>query len=154
VLGYLALLICSVTVAAARGQGEAGSIPGVVADAAVAVVGSGLPVAVFAVLAWAVATVTRSSASAVTLCLIVLFLEPLGVALLDVAGGPLSDATRFTLSRNIDALLAVNGSVAGSTVEVPDDLPAAWSAAVFLAGFCAAALAFGARSFNRREITE
>jgi hypothetical protein len=57
-----------------------------------------------------VAVLTRSTAAAVALPLFVLLMEPLAAAL-HALGGLLDVAAEFTLTRNIDAVLAADGPV-------------------------------------------
>ena len=96
---------------------------------------------------------TRSAAAAIAIPLGVLLLEPLGAAGLAAIGGIADLAANFTLSHNIDALLAANGSIHG----VDEDLsgyPPAWRGGAFLLLFSAITAWLAARTLQRRDMDE
>jgi ABC-type transport system involved in multi-copper enzyme maturation permease subunit len=153
-VGYAALFAACAVGNAARGTFEAGDIRGeLILDAALAAGRGWLLVMVYAVLAVTIATLTRSSAAAVAIPLVVLLIEPFGVAALDALGGPASVAREFTLSRNIDGLLASDGAVAG-TNETLAGYPSALRAASFLLVFAMMTAWAGIAAFNRRDIRQ
>jgi hypothetical protein len=112
-----------------------------------------LAVLVYAALAAVIAMLTRSTAAAIAITLALLFLESLGVLILDLLPDPLPRLQDLLLSTNTAALLAENGSLQGLTDEEnggPD--VSAWRATFFLLGFCAACVAVTLRTFARRDI--
>ncbi len=107
----------------------------------------------YAVVAMALAVWTRSAAGAIAIPVGVLLLEPLGAAALIAMGGIAETAANFTLSYNIDALLAANGRIAG----VEEDLsgyPSAWRGGLFLLMFGGVTMWLAVRSLGRRDLRE
>ncbi len=153
-VGYVSLFAACAVGNAARGTFEPGDVhAGLFLDGALAASRAWLLVMVYAVLAVTVATLTRSSAAAVAIPLVVLLIEPFGVAALDALGGPASMATEFTLSRNVDGVLASDGAVAG-TGESLAGYPPALRAASFLLLFVVLTGWAGIAAFSRRDLSQ
>lgn len=107
----------------------------------------------YAVVAIGLAVWTRSAAGAIAIPVGVLLLEPIGAAALLAMGGIAETSANFTLSYNIDALLAANGPIAG----VDEDLsgyPPAWRGGLFLVMFAAVTGWLTVRSLGHRDILE
>ncbi len=153
-LGHITVAVVVIAGEAARGTFESGDL-GVwlVADSGLAALRSAPGVAVFIAGAATAAALTRSTAVGVCVPLAILFLEPLGSAVLTVGDGT-EWLSELLLSRNVDALLAANGAVLGSTEDLPDGLPSAWQGALSLLVYASFALAVGVRVLARREIAE
>lgn len=107
----------------------------------------------YAVIAMALAVWTRSAAGAIAIPVGVLLLEPLGAAALAAMGGLAESAATFTLSYNIDALLAANGPIAGANEDL-SGYPPAWQGAGFLLMFMAVTTWLAVRSLGRRDVRE
>lgn len=154
VLGHAVVALAAIGGEAARGTFE-GSDLGLwlVTDSGLAALRSVPGVAVFVAGAATAALLTRSTAVGVCVPLAVLFLEPLGAAILTVSDGT-EWLSRLLLSQNVDALLAANGAVRGSTEDLPEGLPSAWQGALSLVLYAAVALAVGVRVLARREMPE
>jgi hypothetical protein len=108
---------------------------------------------VYAVIAAALATWTRSAAAAIAVPLGVLLLEPLGAASLVALGGVAEDMANLTLSFNIDALLAANGRVQGLDEDF-SGYPPAWRGALFLLTFATMTAWLTLRTLARRDVRE
>jgi ABC-type transport system involved in multi-copper enzyme maturation permease subunit len=153
-VGYVALLAACLAGNLARGTFDAGDIhASLVPDTVLAIARGWLLVMVYVVLAVTIATLTRSSAAAVAIPLVVLLIEPFGVALLDALGGPASMAKDLTLSHNIDGVLAADGAISG-TGETLSGYPSALQAALFLAVFTMVTAWAGMTSFAKRDIRQ
>lgn len=98
-------------------------------------------------LAFMVANLTKSSAAGISIATAVLFLEGQILMLVAAAGGALERLPELFLSKNAEALLAVN------TDDGQADLPGAWQAASVLALYTVAFLAITFWSFKRRDVT-
>ena len=98
-------------------------------------------------LAFMVASLAKSSAAGISVATAVLFLEGQILSLLAAAGGVLERVPELFLSRNAEALLAINTD--GGTRDMPDP----WQAATVLAVYTVAFLAVAAWSFRRRDVS-
>ena len=136
VLGLATATLCSFAINASRATLDTSDGADLPVALAASAARDGLLVMVYVTLAVAVASWSRSAALAVALPLVALLLEPLGVGLLGAAGGTIASAGRFTLTENVDAVLAANGAMKGSPVGIPEGLPSPWESAIFLATFC------------------
>lgn len=154
VAGYVTLVGSSVAGNAARGTLVPGDVGlWVVGEALLAASRAWLLVMVYVVLAATIAILTRSTAAAVAIPLVVFLLEPFGAAAFHALGGPLDVAAEFTLTRNIDAVLAADGPVRGAEVEA-GEYPSAIRGAAFLVTFSAITAWIAVRAFDRRDIEQ
>jgi ABC-type transport system involved in multi-copper enzyme maturation permease subunit len=158
-LGFIALAWATVLLATVSGNALRGTLGGdgltvaLGVDLAGAILVTWGAAVVYAVVAVALGIWTRSAAAAIAIPLGVLLLEPLGAAGLAAIGGIADLAANFTLSHNIDALLAANGSIHG----VDEDLsgyPPAWRGGAFLLLFSAITAWLAARTLQRRDMDE
>ncbi len=158
-LGFIALAWATVLLATMSGNALRGTLGGdgltvaLGVDLAGAILVTWGAAVVYAVVAVALGIWTRSAAAAIAIPLGVLLLEPLGAAGLAAIGGIADLAANFTLSHNIDALLAANGSIHG----VDEDLsgyPPAWRGGAFLLLFSAITAWLAARTLQRRDMDE
>jgi ABC-type transport system involved in multi-copper enzyme maturation permease subunit len=158
-LGFIALAWATVLLATVSGNALRGTLGGdgltvaLGVDLAAAILVTWGAAVVYAVVAVALGIWTRSAAAAIAIPLGVLLLEPLGAAGLAAIGGIADLAANFTLSHNIDALLAANGSIHG----VDEDLsgyPPAWRGGAFLLLFSAITAWLAARTLQRRDMDE
>ncbi|MGH2609891.1 MAG: ABC transporter permease [Tepidiformaceae bacterium] len=108
---------------------------------------------VYAVIAAALAIWTRSAAGAIAVPLGILLLEPLGAAGLAALGGLADFAANFTLSHNIDSVLAANGPIDGAGEDL-SAYPPAWRGTLFLALFSAVTVLLTLRTLVQRDIRE
>lgn len=108
---------------------------------------------VYAVIAVAIGVWTRSAAGAIAIPLGILLLEPLGAAALTALGGIADLAANFTLSHNIDALLAADGSIRGVDENL-SDYPPPLQGLVFLLLFSAVTAGLAVRTLAARDIRE
>lgn len=122
-------------------------------DLALAVGRGWLLAAVYVAMTVAIAFATRSTAAAIAIPLGVLLLEPFGAAVLDAFGGPFGAMRNFTLSHNVDGILAANGAVQG-TGETLDGYPPEWRSAGVLVTVATVLVLVTIRSFARRDLTE
>lgn len=152
-LGFAAAALSSWAINAPRGTLDTSEIAGLAPSVLVAAAGDWLLVMVYIALATAIAAWSRSAACAVGLPLVTLLLEPLGASLLGAANGPIAAIAHFTLSQNIDAVLAANGAMKGSPISTPEGLPSAWQGALFLLTF-AAMSALAAIAATRRDLQD
>ncbi len=158
-LAFIALAWATVLLATVSGNALRGTLGGdgltvaLGVDLAAAILVTWGAAVVYAVVAVALGIWTRSAAAAIAIPLGVLLLEPLGAAGLAAIGGIADLAANFTLSHNIDALLAANGSIHG----VDEDLsgyPPAWRGGAFLLLFSAITAWLAARTLQRRDMDE
>lgn len=153
-IGYATTIVATIVMGAARGTLEMSEMgPWLIRDTVIAVVRTLPAILVFICAAAAIAAWARSSAAGIAVPLGVLFLEPIGAAALAAAGG-LDRLSPMMLTRNVDSLLAANGEVIGTTTQLPEGLPSAWLAAVFLIGYAVFTTTMAARLVSRREIAE
>lgn len=154
VLGYLTTIVSFLVIGAFRGTLAAGDLgPWLLIDSGLGIARTAPPVLLFVIAATAIASLTKSSAAGIALPLAVLLLEPLGTAILSSVSA-LDPVKPLLLSRNVDALLAANGAVAGAEDELPAGLSSAWLAGGLLLAYAAALGALTARVVARREVTD
>lgn len=98
-------------------------------------------------LAFMVALLTKSSAAGISVASAILFLEGQILSLVAAAGGVLERIPELFLSKNVEALLAVD------TESGQADMPGPWQAAAVLSLYIVAFLAMAFWSFRRRDVT-
>ena len=151
---WLTVVVAVAVGGAARGTFSAGAmIPSLVPEIFLAVAVTWAAAMVFALIAAALAIWTRSAAGAIAVPLGILLLEPLGAAGLSALGGVADLAAGFTLSHNIDGLLAANGSIEGAGEDL-SAYPPAWRGGLFLVLFCGVTVLLTLRTLVRRDIRE
>lgn len=126
---------------------DAGFVAGVVAGGA----RTWLTVITYAMLAAAISSLSRSLAVGIGVALIVRFIEPVGVQIIDLMPGVIPSLKLLAISTNVDALLQANG-VIDSASSVDRDLPSVWQATVYLVGFCIVSGAVSIFAFIRQDI--
>lgn len=95
----------------------------------------------------------RSSAVAIGLPLGIFVVELIASSVLQAVGGVFEDVTMAFPSVNLNAVLAANGQIQGSSMEQPSDLPSAWQGAAVLGAYAVAAAVLSLSIFQRRDIT-
>ena len=151
VLGYAAALTASVVVSSAEGLGTdlgAGFLPHTLA----ALARTAFVMLPYVMLGFLVALWTRSTAAGIGIGLSVLFLEGLGVQVLNALGGRFARVPEVLLSENVAAVMRAN-RVAGGSLAEDTDLPSAWRGAVVLTAYIVAYVALAYRRFLTRDIT-
>jgi hypothetical protein len=153
-VAWITVIGAVVAGSAARGTLTAdAATPGLAAELLRAIAITWAAAMVYAIIAGALAIWTRSAAGAIAVPLGILLLEPLGAAGLAALGGVAELAANFTLSHNIDALLAANGPIDGADEDL-SGYPPAWRGALFLALFVAVTVLLTLRTLVRRDIRE
>lgn len=122
-------------------------------DAVLGAMRTWLAVIVYASVAAVIAILTRSTAAAIAITLALLFLEPLGVVILDLLPDPLPRLQDLLISSNASALMTENGSLQGLPDEsTVDDQINPWQATAFLVTLSVASLFVTVCVFLRRDI--
>jgi len=150
-LGYVVVLLASSVVSAAEGL-ETGLGAGFLPHTLAAMARTALVMLPYMMLGFVVALWTRSTAAGIGIGLSVLFLEGLGVQVLNALGGRLSRLPEVLLSENVAAVMRANRVEGGSLAEEAD-LPSAPRAAAVLAVYVVAFVALSYRRFLARDIT-
>ena len=110
-----------------------------------------LTVITYAMLAAALASVSRSLAAGIGIAIVVRFLEPVGVQIIDLLPGGIASVKYFVISPNVDAVLQANGVINPETA--PNrDLPGTFQATLYLIGFCLVTGAVSILAFVRQDI--
>lgn len=154
VLGFLCSFGVSVLIGVVRGRlgGEPSlALAGDIALAATLTFVALLP---YLLLAAALTMVGRSTALGISVALAVLFLEGLGLTLIDTFGESWSWLKNFSINWNVNAVLAANGYVPGFSSAPDPTLPSAWQGAIVLLLFSCGYLVATLLIFHRRDLTE
>lgn len=109
-----------------------------------------LAVIIYAMAAAALAGVTRSSAISIGLALVALYVEPIGLQLIDLLPLGLDRLEPFLVSPNVNGLLQANGTIEG--MGQPGDLPPAPQAAIYVIVVSIASAAAGILAIARRDV--
>ena len=110
-----------------------------------------LTVITYAMLAAALASVSRSLAAGIGIAIVVRFLEPVGVQIIGLLPGGIASVKYFVISPNVDAVLQANGVV--DPEAAPNrDLPGTFQATLYLIGFCLVTGAVSILAFVRQDI--
>jgi hypothetical protein len=151
-LGWLAAAAGSLAIGFADGGLDTGGLD--LAFAGDVLTGWGrtwLTVAAYAMLAAALASLSRNVAVAIGVALVIRFLEPVGVQFIDLLPGWIASLQHLLIAPNVDAMLHANGTLEGANV--PDrDLPPTWRAALYLLAFCIASGLVAILSFTRQDL--
>jgi len=151
-LGWLAAALGSVALALADSSaGFDGIGAGFVIDVLTGWGRTWLTVAVYALLAAALSSLTRNVAAGIGIALLVRFLEPVGVQFIDVLPGWIASLQHLLISPNVDALLQANGTLE-SADPIERELPPTLQATVYLLIFCVMSAAVAIFSFSRADI--
>ncbi len=110
-----------------------------------------LTVVTYAMLAAAVSSLSRSLAAGIGVALLIRFLEPVGVQIIDLLPGTLSSLQHLAISSNVDALLQANGVINTETT-VDRDLPSTVQATIYLISFCLISGAISVFAFVRQDL--
>jgi ABC-type transport system involved in multi-copper enzyme maturation permease subunit len=154
VLAWTAVVVAVLAITATDGRFEAKDLTlGLAGELLRGIVVTWLAAMVYAVLAVAIGVWTRSAAGAIAIPLGILLLEPLGAAALTALGGVADLAANFTLSHNIDALLAADGPIRGVDEDL-SDYPPPLQGLAFLLMFSAVTAALAVRTLATRDIRE
>ena len=151
VLGYFAALTASAVVSSAEGLGTdlgADFLPHTLA----AIARTAFVMLPYVMLGFLVALWTRSTAAGIGIGLSVLFLEGLGVQVLNALGGRFARVPELLLSENVAAVMRAN-RVAGGSLAEDSDLPSAWRGAAVLTVYIVAYVTLAYRRFLTRDIT-
>lgn len=151
-LGYLAAAGSSTIAGLVRGPLSTEGIgAGFIVDILTGAARTWLGVAIYAALAAALATLSRSTAVGIAVTLAVFFLEPIGAPILDLLPGGLDRLQALLLSQNVDGLLAANGTAEGAGGQ--GGLPSAVQAGFMLLLYSAGLVLVTVYTFVRRDIT-
>lgn len=157
VLAGFALLVVIVTLVAALASGavvtiaedlERGLGSGFAVDALIGIGRTWFTMLPYLALGFMVALLARSSAAGISVATAVLFLEGQILSLVAAAGGVLERLPELFLSRNVEAIMALNSDEAARA-----GLPHPWMAATVLALYTAAFLALAFWRFHRRDVS-
>ncbi len=151
-LGWLMAAVGSVTVGAVNGDlAFDGVDAGFAGSVAAGWWRTWLTVAVYALLAAAFSSISRSVAVAIGAAMMIRFLEPVGVEFLSLLPAVFGSLQNLLISPNVDALLQANGVL--ETAEQPArELPSTFQATIYLIGFCIMSGTVAVLSFIRRDI--
>jgi ABC-type transport system involved in multi-copper enzyme maturation permease subunit len=155
VLGFLTAFASSVVITAARGTLAGEQLTGeLLADTGVAIVTTWYALLPYVMLAGLLAMLGRGAALGLGVGLAVLFLEGLGIVVIDQFGDSLAWLKHLTMNWNVQAVMGLNGYVPGVSTPPPPEVPPAWRGALMLAVFVAGYATAATLLFVRRDITE
>jgi ABC-2 type transport system permease protein len=155
VLGFITAMVSSITMGILRGTAESSQFTGgLIADIGIAMLTTWYAAFPYIMLAGALAMLGRGAALGIGLGLAVLFLEGLGILVIDSFGDSGAWTKHLTMNWNVQAVLDVNGYLPGISSPPPPNLPSAWRAAAMLALFIVSYALVTVGAFRRRDITE
>lgn len=110
-----------------------------------------LAIIIYAMSAAAIAAVTRSTAIAIGLTLVLLYVEPLAVQLLTLFPGDIDRLDVLLISTNVNGLLQANGTVENMQT-MTGDLPSAIQSALYVSVVSVASAAIAVLAVARRDV--
>ena len=154
-------LLMSVLATLAAGESVTLSAAGApsVPEMLLMVLRAGYCVLPYALLAFSVSVVTRSTAAGTVAVILYVFVESAAIGILGAAGGHWADARAYLLGHNVAALLAANhigetsfNSLAFRAMHVPSELPSPFIGAFVVALYSIALAGIAYWSFSRRDV--
>jgi len=137
----------------------AGSVELSIAEIPLMILRAGVGVLPYALLAFALAAIGRSTALGATGIILFIFIEAAVIGIFDALGGTFEDLLVFSMGHNAASLLAANrldsetyASLAFRENPDPASLPDPWFAFVMLAAWCVLLLAVTYYVFRRRDL--
>jgi ABC-type transport system involved in multi-copper enzyme maturation permease subunit len=155
VVGFLTCLAASVALGALRGTFASADLSGaLLGDIGIAAAGTFAAALVYIMLAAAITMLGRNAALGISVGLALLFLEGLGIVVIDALGDSFAWAKDLTMNWNVQGLLAANGYVEGISSAPDPELPSAWQSLAVLLLYITGYIVTTLWLFARRDITE